>query len=154
MKILLAVDGSSGSNAAVQRVAALPWPTGSVVRVVTVDAPLGMSALGLGQPDGVGDSAYDQLIRMQRQQADQFLLEGARMLHELAPHLTVEAALLEGTPKEQITAEARRWGAEMVVVGSQGRGAFRSALLGSVSLSVVLNSPCSVLVVRDTAPAQ
>jgi nucleotide-binding universal stress UspA family protein len=41
-------------------------------------------------------------------------------------------------------------GAALLVVGHRGRGAVRSALLGSVGLSVVLRAPCPVTVVRPT----
>ena len=39
-------------------------------------------------------------------------------------------------------------GAELLVVGSRGRGAVRSALLGSVALHCVTHAPCPVLVVH------
>jgi nucleotide-binding universal stress UspA family protein len=42
----------------------------------------------------------------------------------------------------------RAEGADLLVVGSRGRGAMRSALLGSVALHCVSNPPCPVVVVR------
>ena len=39
MKILLAIDGSTFSDAAVQEVASRPWPRGSEVRIISVVEP-------------------------------------------------------------------------------------------------------------------
>jgi len=41
--------------------------------------------------------------------------------------------------------------AELVVVGTHGRTAFRRMLVGSVAESVIRHAPCSVLVVRATS---
>ena len=43
---------------------------------------------------------------------------------------------------------AEEIGADVIVVGSRGRGALKRALLGSVSTHVTNNAPCPVLVVR------
>ena len=42
MKILLAIDGSSCSDAAVREVARRPWPEGSMVKVLTPSTPVMM----------------------------------------------------------------------------------------------------------------
>lgn len=54
---------------------------------------------------------------------------------------------LAGFPDKTIIEEATSWNADLIVVGSHGRG-FWGRLLGSVSNGVVHHAPCSVLVVR------
>jgi nucleotide-binding universal stress UspA family protein len=51
-----------------------------------------------------------------------------------------------GSPVEVLLEAARD--ADLLVVGHRGRGAWRSALLGSVGLDVVLHAPCPVTVVQ------
>ena len=58
----------------------------------------------------------------------------------------VEKRLVEGDPAESLVAEAE--GADLVVVGSRGRGGLTSALLGSVSGHVVHHAGCPVVVVK------
>jgi nucleotide-binding universal stress UspA family protein len=62
------------------------------------------------------------------------------------PNLTVQRQLKEGPPAEMIIEAAA--GAEMIVVGSRGRGGFSGLLLGSVSAQVVHHAQCPVVVVR------
>jgi nucleotide-binding universal stress UspA family protein len=63
----------------------------------------------------------------------------------IALNLTTE--VLRGAPDQQIIEMAKEWNADLIVVGSHGRG-FWGRLLGSVSDGVVHHAPCSVLVVR------
>lgn len=53
-----------------------------------------------------------------------------------------------GRPVHEIVAAAKTWPADLVVVGSHGRGRMGTALLGSVADGVVRGAPCPVLVVR------
>ena len=59
----------------------------------------------------------------------------------------VNTEVLRGPPDQQIIEKAKEWKADLIVVGSHGRG-FWGRLLGSVSNGVVHHAPCSVLVVR------
>ena len=52
-----------------------------------------------------------------------------------------------GHPVEEIVARADRKGATLIVVGSQGRGALASMVLGSVSLQVTRLTNVPVLLV-------
>jgi len=58
-----------------------------------------------------------------------------------------ELQLVEGSTAEAIMQAADRDGAELLVVGSRGRGHVRSALLGSVSRELASRSRCPVVIV-------
>ncbi len=47
--------------------------------------------------------------------------------------------------------KAKKWNADLIVVGSHGRRGFKRFLLVSVSEAVAMNAHCSVVVVRDPA---
>jgi universal stress protein A len=55
----------------------------------------------------------------------------------------------KGRPSEEVIKYAKEHGMDLIVVGTHGRSALASALLGSVANTVVLRAPCPVLVVRD-----
>jgi nucleotide-binding universal stress UspA family protein len=142
MRILLALDGSPSSDAACQLVGSLTWPSGSIIGVVAVAepaaellAPLVVSAPTIGSFD---DQTSDELGHM---------LDAAVAGLE-QPGLAVERTLLHGRPATLIVERAAEFRAELVVIGSRGRGPLTSMLLGSVSAEVVDHAPCPVLVVR------
>jgi nucleotide-binding universal stress UspA family protein len=60
--------------------------------------------------------------------------------------------LILGSPASAIIATADQEGAELVVVGSRGRGTLRSAVLGSVSHDVALHARCPVVIVPPGRP--
>ena len=83
------------------------------------------------------------------------ILEGEnRSLNDLVaawqqkyPDVEVSATFLPEHPADALTDMSAD--AQLVVVGSRGRGAFRGMLLGSVSQHLLHRSPCTVAVVRE-----
>ncbi len=151
MKVLLAIDGSPRSAAAAAEVARLPWPPRTEVRIVTVDVPVDTRFIQRGST-----TIYDEIVKEQRREAEQWLRDAEATVRQNSSGLLVTTTLLEGWPKDMIVAEAERFGADMVVVGSHGYGPIRRFFLGSVSLFVAQHAPCSVLIVRqppEAAPA-
>lgn len=142
MKILLAVDGSPCSENAIAEVSRLPLPSGTVVHIVTVDAPVERS------PVGRMHTIYDEIVKQQRLDVVKRLNNAVGTLQRLSPSLTVLPKLLDGNPKDAILDEAERWGADLVIVGSHGYGPIRRFFLGSVSQFVAHNATCSVLIAR------
>jgi nucleotide-binding universal stress UspA family protein len=60
----------------------------------------------------------------------------------------VNSIVLEGAPAKVICERADALGVDLIIMGTRGRGKFRSALLGSVSEDVIHNSRAPVVVVR------
>jgi nucleotide-binding universal stress UspA family protein len=146
MRILLAIDGSPHSDAAVAEVRRRPWPNRTVVEILTVihaTAPLVID------PALVMAAAHVEQLEEQRRQASQLLSAAAAKIDADHEELEVTTKILEGNPKDVILEEAREWGADLIVVGSHGYGRLRRMVLGSVAGAVVANAPCSVQVVRD-----
>ena len=61
----------------------------------------------------------------------------------------VETVVLESSKGPDIVEQARRHGADLIVMGSHGRGGIARWVLGSVTESVVQRADCPVLVVYD-----
>ena len=64
------------------------------------------------------------------------------------PEISVEQKLTEGRAATELLEQAET--AQLLVVGSHGRGGFAGMLLGSTSHSLIIHSPCPVVVVRST----
>ena len=143
MKILLAVDGSEYSQAAVGAVAARPWPPGTTVRVLSAVEPVVPPASEVWYDAGGSLELTRQELT---KQADQLTAGVAERLR--AAGLTAGTAVRDGDPRSVILDEAQEWGADLIVVGSHGYTGLKRWLLGSVAQSVVGHAPCSVEVVR------
>lgn len=143
MKILLAIDGSPSSFAAIRELYRMPLAPQSEIRVIIVDAPIDE---GMFRAKSLG--AYDDLIRQQRADILQKLHEATQLMKAHPSKVLVTSAMLEGHVKETIVDEANRYGAELIVVGSHGYGPIHRFFLGSVSQYVAHNAPCSVMIVK------
>lgn len=128
-RVLFATDGSETSIAAAHALAGRPWPIESEFRIVSVAEPW---AIKPSSP--------------QPQEA----IAGAETVLAAAG-LKASGEVLTGNAKEVILEEARKWGADLIVVGSHGRRGFKRFLLGSVSETIAMNAHCSVVVVRGSA---
>jgi nucleotide-binding universal stress UspA family protein len=145
MRVLLAIDGSTHSDAAVAEVAARPWPEGTDIRVLTVvhaTAPLVLD------PAFVMAAIHVEQTKEQLRRAPKILAAARRRIRRRSPEVSVSTRIREGVPKDVIVEEAREWDADLIVVGSHGYGRMKRLVLGSVAAAVVASAPCSVQVVR------
>jgi len=143
MRLLLATDGSTSAEHALQLLLREPWPTASVVRVVAV---LDEAAMAAGAPWPVVPAVMPDTLDELARTAAMTTLEGAA--DRLRPVLAVETAILAGRPAQAIAEEARRWSADVIVMGSRGHGALSTMVLGSVSAEVIDLTDRPVLVAR------
>jgi nucleotide-binding universal stress UspA family protein len=143
MKILLGVDESPHSNAAVEFVKKMQWPKGTRVLVVSAARPPIMAYSEVYVPAAPHTEAMiEQEVRYHEELA-------ARAEETLrVPGIATEARVVTGDPREVLIAEARSSGADLIVVGSHGRTGLTKMLLGSVASHVVTHAPCSVMVVK------
>lgn len=145
MQILLAVDGSADSQAAVAEVARRPWPTGSAVKIIAV---VKLPFVPTAETRSLPESDYTRLEEAMREQAGGALRAAAAQLQHHPSTLLVTTEILLGQPVEEILAEAQRWPADLIVLGPRGLGGFKRLLLGSTSHGVLQQASCSVLLVR------
>jgi nucleotide-binding universal stress UspA family protein len=146
MKILLAIDGSPCSTAAVEEVGNRPWPEGSTVKVLTsYELPVPPTAETWALPLNYFDE-MDVALGKQAQNVVNRAIE--KLKSKSNKTISIDGVLLPGPPRTVILDEAERWGADLIVVGSHGYRAWERFLLGSVSQAVVSHAKCSVEVVR------
>lgn len=146
MKILLAVDGSAFSDAAVEEVARRPWPPHSEVRAITTaEIPI---VLGI-EPWVVLPEYFENLEKVVREAAHGVIKSAlAKLQAREDKSLKISGEVIQGSPKQVIVEEAESWGADLIVMGSRGLSTWNRLLMGSVSNSVVHHANCSVEIVR------
>jgi nucleotide-binding universal stress UspA family protein len=145
MKILLATDGSTHSEAAVAEVARRPWPQPSAIRVLSVIQPYTPPATEFV----LAGATLEDIGRQQAAGAKEINERAATALRDSGA--TVDTAIRKGDPRSVIVDEAEEWGADLIVVGSHGRKGLTKWLLGSVAQAVAGHASCSVEVVRKRA---
>lgn len=136
-KLLLATDLTEASASATDEAFELARRLGASLLVVSVIDPG-----SLLMPGGRFRVRVDQ-VRERREQLAQALVERGR-----DAGIDVSFLIWTGDPGDMIVEAAEAEHADMVLVGSHGRGPVGRFLLGSVSEHVVRNAPCPVLVVR------
>lgn len=88
----------------------------------------------------------EELVDSQRSAAEEAIAIGVAGLASQHPDLQVERKIVQSPPVSALLGEAS--GAELLVVGSRGRGGISRLLLGSVSHGVLQALPCPTIVTR------
>jgi len=143
-RLLIGFDGSKESKLAVEVVADRNWPEGTLVQLTAVsDFRNRMDqltrALGAGKtPAPEAKSSWpwmeDNLAKAKERLAQREIL--------------AEAAILSGDPRTVLLAQAKKFRADTLFLGSRGISGVKRFLLGSVSAYVSSRSPCSMEIIR------
>lgn len=142
MKVVIAIDDSRGSQAAIEWVLGMTWPKNAQFVVLSIlEAPiyavteLGGAVAADPVPDTCAQEIEGRVARAERDLKTAGLVVRGRVDRGLASDMIVRAAASER--------------ADLVVVGSHGRTGLTRLLMGSVASHVLNHAPCSVLVVRE-----
>jgi nucleotide-binding universal stress UspA family protein len=150
--IVCGVDGSADSRAALGVAAGLAERLQARLVLAHV-AELALVPYAAVGSIGWGGLAPPPMTPVKRDDQEQ---AGARLLEQIAAEQGLgdaERRVVTGFPAERLADLADDEDAEMIVVGSRGRGRFKAALLGSVSSSLVGVARCPVLIVPPGAAA-
>ena len=149
MRVLVATDGSACSQRAVAECRRLfagrPETEIKVVAVYEILYPVA------GETFAVSSAFYQEYETDMKKQAE-LTADEAVMMFGGANGNGVSSEVLKGSAARAIVEAAKEWNADVIVVGSHGRGFWGRLTLGSVSDAIIHHAPCSVLVVRDKKP--
>lgn len=148
--ILVPVDGSPTSNAGLDEAIRLAKVLGADLRLLHVvdQMPLAVSA------EGFGVMSIDVLGLLK--EAGQKVLAQAKERVQAAG-VPVDTVLIDspnGRLSDHVSAQARQWPAELIVIGTHGRRGIGRALMGSDAEQVVRHAPVPVLLYRAIAADQ
>jgi nucleotide-binding universal stress UspA family protein len=138
MKIVLAVDHSKYSEAAVQALIKQVRPENTEVAVLHV------MEVSLG--DFESREHFEKIRGARLQQARELVERFESKLKQAG--YAAQPVVEEGDAKTAIIGFAEKWKPDVIFVGSHGRRAFRRLTLGSVTEAVARHASCSVEIVR------
>lgn len=133
MKVLIAVDGSKGSDVVLQEALERPWLPGTHFCLITVVDPFFFTHA-------------PALFEDTKEAANEFLMQAAKKF-DAAGWLT-DVNVILGNPRRVINKYAEDWHADLLLVGSHGLNALERLALGSTVRAVLRHAKCSVEVVR------
>jgi nucleotide-binding universal stress UspA family protein len=155
MKILIAYDGSSHADAALDDLVRAGMPQEAEALVISV-ADVWMWPPPTDDARGLRAEELDIIsLNKARAQSEQAVEEARKLAIQAServkaafPLWKVDAEGYGDSPAWAVIKKAEEWGADLVVVGSQGRSALSRLILGSVSQKVLYEAHCSVRVAR------
>jgi nucleotide-binding universal stress UspA family protein len=134
-KILVAVDGSPYSDAAVDQAISLGSVCHSQIFVISV-VDLYPEQMA------VAPALVEKMSEEVRQN-----LEKAKQKIDQSDFSSETIVRMGGKPHEFIVQEAKQRDIDLIIMGTHGKSGIKRVLMGSVAQNVIGNAPCPVLVV-------
>ena len=156
MKILIAYDGSSCSEAAIDDLVRAGLPETGEFRVMSV-AEVWLAPENLRQqweaenPDPYLQEISRKYCEKNRKavaEVETLANHAAQRLRQMFPDWTVSAEATYGSPAWEVLTKAGDFKPDLIVAGSQGRTAVGRFFLGSISQKILTEAHCSVRVAR------
>ena len=147
MRVLIPIDGSECSKAAVDYVKERPWHKDDSFYLVHIVEPIPVD-IGIAYIPG----AYTPEDGVAFEQSEALLKIVKGELQEVSAN--IETKVLAGPAKAEIIDLAEEWKADLIIMGSHGRTGFNRLLLGSVAEDVMKSAHCSVTIVKGGHCAQ
>lgn len=157
MRILIAYDGSDHARAALEDLQRAGLPAEGEALVISVADVLVSPSVSIKEFAGTALTSRrvtSAILQAQTQaskaleEARGFASEAKQIFQAHFPAWDVRAEPMTGTPTWELIQKADVWGADLIVVGSQGRSALGRFFLGSVSKKVAIEARRSVRVAR------
>lgn len=148
-KILVPVDGSPTSDRGLDEAIQLARLTGASVKLLHV-----IDLMTISMAPETGAALTSQMVQLLTEEGQQLLARAEARMKSAG--VGVETQLVEssaGRVCDQVVEEARRWPADLIVIGTHGRRGVGRLMLGSDAEQIARLSPVPVLLVRARQPA-
>lgn len=144
--ILVPIDGSATSDQALQEALGLARQQGAQVRLVHITEDILL-------PDTDAFLDYAALQEVIKRNSRNMLDRAEAMAKQAGvPAESVQLETAGERIASMIVAEARRWPADLIVIGTHGRSGFNHLLFGSVAEGVVRTAQTPILLIRAANP--
>ena len=140
-RIVVPTDGSEGMGRVLAHAADLARVHGASLDFVYVVNTAAFANLPM-------ETSWEGVRESLREEGRAALEAAEAAVEEGAEEVSTERHTLEGGPAREIVTHAERTGADLVVMGTHGRGGINRILIGSVAERVVRTSNVPVLTVR------
>lgn len=147
IRLIIGIDGSPGSIAALDTVKSRNWPAETEVRLLSVvDTRIATAAIS-DLPE-IGDWAQKNHLADEGAWLQEILKAQCEKLRNVG--LKASIIIEEGDPKQILLQFADQWKADCIFVGARGLTRIDRFLLGSVSTAVSARAQCSVEVIHHS----
>lgn len=145
MKIIVAVEEKTFACAIINCIETMSWGDKPEFKILSVVSPIKYKIPVVA---GVADNRYIEVMEERRRCLKSLVLNVGLHIEQSVPHAKVHEIVVDGEAKQKILQLSAEWQADLIIMGSHSRSDLQRLFLGSTSLAVIANAPCSVLLVK------